>query len=470
MNDERIMTPPQRVQLRTNDAHHLTCAVVVTFDAFLACRSEWSNLVALSRASVYQTFEWNVAWWKALGESPNRRLHLLLFRDRQRIVGIAPFFEEELRLFGATVSRRLSLLGSGMAFNKSFGIFFDDGPSDFLDIISSPGYEQGVAASLAKYVKEHQSVYDEVELLNAPETSIVLTKLIPLLRELGASVRLTRADLNSRIILPGSLQEYLRGLGSNVRRRFSQARQAVDEKHIFEIREVKSEQELEGAFRELVALHLRRWNDMGYPGYFADTRFFDFQRSLVSEMLTKGSLWFKTVWADGRCVGARLGFILNGAIYDYLTGFDKESANAKYRPGYALLLSMIEDAISTKCTFVELLRGDERYKSELCSVSFHSSNIVIQGAQPTESMRTIVWTLVRGLKFVGFLVSRELVLIRVQYSNHGAVSFLYHWAAFRASRFLNKAIRVIERDRGINNEYQDNHTFDDLINILFSER
>jgi len=448
----------------------LSCTILATDDDFLASRNEWDELVGKSEASVYQSFDWCRAWWKYLGERSNRRLNILVFREKHATVGIAPFFLEEQKLAGLTLSRRLSLLGTGVAFNKSFGIFFDDGPSDYLDIIAAAGYEQRVAEALAGYLEEHRNEVDEVEFLNAPEMSIVMKRVLPQMRKKGAIVKVSRADVNSRIILPATAQEYLQGLSSNVRRRFSQARTALGGKNVFQMKEVETEAHLEELFAQLVELHRRRWNDMGYPGYFWDKRYYDFQRSFVSEMLSQKRLWFKTVWADGRCVGARLGFSHNGAMYDYLTGFDKETTTAKYRPGYALLLLMIEDAIASRHATVELLRGDERYKAELHSNSFYSSNAVIANVQLFEGGRTIASTLARSFGFLGFLISRELILLRVQYSNHGPFTFLYYWAEFRGSRTVNKLYRSIERDHGIVKDYHEDHSLMDLINLLFTER
>src|SRR5213075_2019852 len=113
---------------------------------------------------------------------------------------------------------------------------------------------------------------------------------IPRMLKNGAVVRVSRADVNSRLLLPATIEQYLQGLGSNVRRRFSQARQALGGKNVFQMKEVETEEHLEELFTQLVELHRRRWNDMGYPGYFWDKRYYDFQRSFVSEMLAQKRL------------------------------------------------------------------------------------------------------------------------------------------------------------------------------------
>lgn len=444
---------------------------VVADDTFLSSlRDEWNELVAKSNASVYQSFEWSWLWWCHLGRQPNRKLHILTFHHHEIIVGIAPLFVEHVEFWGLTLHRRLSFLGTGTAFHKSYGLFLDDGPSDYLDLIALPGYEIGVGLSLTEYLRKHQDLFDEAEFLNAHEKSIVMNVLVPQLQLSNINYRKTQADISSQVILPDSLTDYLRGLSTNVRRRLSQAQQAYRSKNIFQVKEVTTQAELKISFDELVELHQRRWNDMGYPGYFSNKQFLEFQQSVAAVMLEKQCLWFKTTWADGHCIGARLGYKFNNSIYDYLTGFDKASAVAKYRPGYALLFSMIEDAINSRCTSVELLRGDERYKSELNPTSFRGSNIVIHNIHPSGSIRPILYAMMRIFIFVWFIISRESALLRVQYIQHGIFTFLYHWSAFRVARQINKVAHAIEQPRGTGTSYHEDLTFKDLINLIFSRK
>lgn len=457
-------------RLTPSDPKNVTLSVLTSEEAFFASKEDWQRLTEASNATLYQSFDWNWLWWQHLGRQEDRTLHILMFHDHGNIVGIMPLFVEHFSIAGIIFYRKLGMLGTGTAFTKSFGIFSDDGPSDYLDLIVLPGYEIDVTEFIVKYLDEQRAIYDEAEFLNVPEGSSLATLLVPRLKRNKLHHRYTRSDINSRVMLPDSLSEYLGELSPHVRRRFTQARQASGPKHVFRIQDVGTQDELSKSFHEMRILHQKRWNDMGYPGYFSDLRFLEFQLSMASEMLKQQRLWFKTTWVNGQCVAARLGYIINNSIYDYLTGFDKHSAAAKYRPGYALLLSMMEDAITTRCTSVELLRGSEKYKAELNHKSFYNLNLVVGNLHSLGSTRTACYALIRICMFLWFLVSREMTFLRVQYAKHGFFTFVYHWATFRIERLINKIGRSIEQQRGNETTYKDDLRLADLIDLVFIER
>ena len=60
-------------------------------DSLDALREEWESLLErCSSATIYQTWEWNQAWWQAFGKGKQLRLVQIL-RDGQ-LVGIAPLY------------------------------------------------------------------------------------------------------------------------------------------------------------------------------------------------------------------------------------------------------------------------------------------------------------------------------------------------------------------------------------------
>ena len=92
---------------------------------------EWQGLAgACPTATVFQTWEWNAAWWRCLGRVPGRRLCVLTWRDSPDgpLIGLAPLMTG---WWYATPLRRLTFLGIGA--------------SDYHDILALPGHEDAVA-------------------------------------------------------------------------------------------------------------------------------------------------------------------------------------------------------------------------------------------------------------------------------------------------------------------------------------
>lgn len=89
-----------------------------TAESLSGLHAEWDALlVRCSHATIYQTWEWNEAWWSIY--KAGKRLRLLSIRLDGRLVGIAPFYVS--RHLGTPV-RRLAFLGTGA--------------SDYLDMIA----------------------------------------------------------------------------------------------------------------------------------------------------------------------------------------------------------------------------------------------------------------------------------------------------------------------------------------------
>src|SRR5580658_8129928 len=88
--------------------------------------AEWRQLaVNCATATVFQTFEWNAAWWRNLGRRAGRKLRIWTLRDGSgALVALAPLMTSH---WYGTPLTRLSFLGTGT--------------SDYLDLLAAPGYE-----------------------------------------------------------------------------------------------------------------------------------------------------------------------------------------------------------------------------------------------------------------------------------------------------------------------------------------
>ena len=106
---------------------------------FQALNAEWDELLKASSAdSPFLTWEWLWSWWKHL--AADGTLHILAFRDRDRLVAIAPLMSRTLRVAGLAPVRVLEFLGTG-----SVG-------SDYLDLIVRRGQEAEALGAFADYL------------------------------------------------------------------------------------------------------------------------------------------------------------------------------------------------------------------------------------------------------------------------------------------------------------------------------
>jgi CelD/BcsL family acetyltransferase involved in cellulose biosynthesis len=416
----------------------LSLEVVRDVQSFASLHGEWNALVRASSAGIFQTFEWQSLWWKHLGESRNRSLHILLMRSHGELVGIAPFFISTSSFLGLTIYKILQLMGCGVTDRIRNGLMTDYGVSDYLDLIALPEFEVRVAEHVVSYLLAHASDYDGVEFANVPQDSILLRRVVPQLQQSDVPCKISQQDICPRLRIPSSMLEYLQSVKPNVRRRLSQAQRAVDS--FYTIRMIQTSKELRQSFQDLIALHQKRWNHLGYPGLFADPRFGKYLEEVSQAFLRNGWLWYKTAEVNGSCVAARLGFALNDCLYDYISGLDDESPIARRRPGLALLLEMISDAIRWKFQTLHLLRGDEKYKFEFTMEAAYNWRICLTQPGIQNTLREQVYRLIQFLRRLLFLFFREWILLRVQYREHGRCSFVLHYVLFRSRRIAAKFI------------------------------
>jgi CelD/BcsL family acetyltransferase involved in cellulose biosynthesis len=419
----------------------LTVEVVRENTTFLSLRKEWNTLAELSRSTVYQTHEWASLWWKHYG-TKSCRLFVLVLRSENAAVGIAPFFVEEKTVGNIVMHRRIALMGSGTAFQNSFGVFFDDGPSDYLDIMAAPGYESLVMRTMADYLCRSTDRIDDLVLVNIPQESAIRSILIPAMEVDGFVCRQSRGDVCPYLPVPVSVNEYLQNISSSVRRRLNQAQKTVDDGSLYTLSKMKSLEEFSSALNDIIALHQQRWNRIGYPGLFADERFRSFQQELLTAFHRNGWLWCTTANADGKCVAARLAFTFNNTMYDYLSGFDDTAASAKRRPGLAIILSMMQNAIDEQRQTIDFLRGEEQYKFELTSEVRYNWNIIVS---PTSQrgIHSIMHKLFTAVAFARFIASREVRLFLVQYHQHHFPTCVVQYVKFRSPRLTRKIAGLI---------------------------
>ncbi|HMD14549.1 MAG TPA: GNAT family N-acetyltransferase, partial [Bacteroidota bacterium] len=411
-------------------------SVITDLSELQSLSEQWNRLAISSSATIYQTNQWAACWWKHFGNQKGQTLHCLTAFHENKLVGILPLYQERIFLGGSVVRTRMGFIGEGNAYHTSAGMFFDNGPSDYLDIIILPEFETRVCRLFIDYLLDQKLQIDSVDFVNVPEKSILKTLFVPELQQRGIACKTQQADICPYLPLPGSMEEYFHSLSSSVRRRLSQAQRAATEESLYTINGSATLQECEDALHQIIILHQQRWNRVGYPGLFADKRFTAFQFDILRLFHENGWLWCKTANTKGSCIAARLAFQFGNRFYDYLSGFDDATVAAKRRPGLALLLSMIQDGIAQQYATVDFLRGDEQYKFELTEQSRYNWNITIHvSPQKLNSLRSKISD---GIRLGKFLAQREGKLFGVQFRQAGFPRCIVRYIEFRTPRLRRK--------------------------------
>jgi CelD/BcsL family acetyltransferase involved in cellulose biosynthesis len=314
---------------------------------FAGMAEEWDALLRESPArSIFLTWEWLYTWWRHLGQG--RRLSILAVREGAALVGIAPFV---LRRRWPRLSPlpTLEFLGTG------------DVGSDYLDLISTPGYEARVLGAVADHVAARRV---SLRLLRVEASSALGARLAETLGGAGWSLGRSTAETCPCIALDGhTWDSYLASLGAdhryNVRRRLRNLERAGAR---FE--RVVSEEQLREVLPALVALHLMRWRERGGSEAFHREALVAFHEELSRRALARGWLRLFAWRLHGRVVAALYGFLYDGRFSFYQSGFDPREGQLSL--GLAAMGLAIKSAIEEQAVAYDLLHGDEAYKFLWC--------------------------------------------------------------------------------------------------------
>jgi len=333
----------------------MTAARVTTHDKrsaaeLAALEPEWKRLAALCKtATVFQTFEWNAAWWKHFGKW-GRRLRLVLFRSEDgTLVGLAPLMTG---FWYATPLRRLSFLGTGT--------------SDYLDVLAAPGWEHQVAENLYHYL-ETVGGWQIADFQQLRAGSFLREQFPPSANRL--TVRDVLGEACPYLPLPSDWEALLKGLGKKTRANIGYYDRALSKVYSVEANAVTDESRLDEELTRLFELHARRWNQRWLPGVFAGKRVQAFHRDAARRLLAQDWLRLFYLKLDGETQASLYCFGYGDRVCYYQGGF--EPTLSRLSLGTVLTARAMQAAIGEGRDVFDFLRGDEPYKAKwtVCSHS-----------------------------------------------------------------------------------------------------
>lgn len=290
-------------------------------------KGSWQSLVEeVPSATPFQTWEWHSTWFQFYGRS--KKPYLIAAYEGDDLVGLYPM----ARKAGAWYVLRPS----------------GTGPSDYLQPIIRPGYEQAVE----REISDHLSNQKDYSLVDLHQLRDDLSNL-----ELPDSIELEQGTCLV-LDLPGTYDDYLAMLGKSLRydvrkldkSLFSQGRAKV---------EMVTEANLQQGLDILFDQHKKRWRKRGLPGAFLG-KTQDFHHAWGRLSIQQGWLQLGILSLDDAPIGAIYGMTKSNTVFFYQAGFDP--AHKSVSPGTLLVASLIRKAIEDGKQHFDFLRGDEPYK------------------------------------------------------------------------------------------------------------
>jgi CelD/BcsL family acetyltransferase involved in cellulose biosynthesis len=333
-----------------------------TWDELEAFREPWNSMLGANpAASIFQTPEWQAAWWKAFGR--DNRLLALVFSDAYgNTVGLAPLYTQRIRFLGMGLTT-LRIVGAG------------SGDSDALDFITAPGHEAACAEAFFAWFARQKDLHI-CALETLPQKSRIAKVLFRWAQESGWSVD-SMLTPNFIVDLPATWPQYLSSLEPSFRPLLTRYPKRLKSRFSVRFNRCERVDDLKAQLQALFDLHQMRWTCRGQTGAFAREDRRDFYFGMAAAFLERGWLEFWQLELDGETVGAQFCFRYNNTVSLLQEGFHPKYAAEKI--GYALRAHLLEEMIRAGATQYDFLGGADQYKARFGARQTNYLNLFIAG-------------------------------------------------------------------------------------------
>jgi CelD/BcsL family acetyltransferase involved in cellulose biosynthesis len=304
----------------------LTLEIIEDFRRLVEIEPEWSSFVQrIDSSTPFQLPDWLLTWWRHFGSG---QLHVLVFRNADRIAGIVPCFLHEWNS-----RRQMTLIGSGI--------------SDYLE----PPIAKEYCSAIVDQVQTHLQADRNWDICDWQDLSLDT----PLKRLASRIVD----DTGSYVIpLTGSFEQFLRACSKDLRRNVRRYRHKAEARGSLEF-EIFTEATVE-VMQALIRLHTARWQKHGQPGMIEANRTADFLQDVGCNFARKGMLRIFSLRFEKGIAAVILAFEYANRLFCYLSAFDPQYEALGL--GRILIHDSVHYSFERGYEAWDFLRGDEPYK------------------------------------------------------------------------------------------------------------
>jgi CelD/BcsL family acetyltransferase involved in cellulose biosynthesis len=305
----------------------------------------WDSLLQQCQedSSVYLTHEWLMTWWKYFGEG--KELNVILLEKEQKVIGIVPLMKTMYKI-GSIKLYVLETIGSNNC--------------NYVWLVPSESRQDVISALLVYLGEEFSKAKLVLWLSFVPGGS----KFLEMLRRHYSHtnnlyIKEQIQTVAPYLSLPETWDEYFRSLGSRRRKVLRRLLRSLEQAHSINLRHF-TEQNLEESLDEFFDLHQRQWRYINMRGVFYDNKIKDFYKEVAHKFRLRNWLHFSHLTIDNEIVSFLYGFLHNRKLYAVTTA--RDIRYSKYSVGHLHAVYSIREAIKSRFTEVDFLKGDEPYK------------------------------------------------------------------------------------------------------------
>ncbi|MFC1517572.1 GNAT family N-acetyltransferase [Candidatus Margulisiibacteriota bacterium] len=308
--------------------------VITDEQSFAGLQNTWQNLDNKTNLSPFSEYTWNKLWWQYF--KSDKKLYVMVMSENGQTLGIAPFYLNK--------KKALAFLGTGN--------------SDYLDFIIQPGQEAKFLEALFIFLKNTRKQWDQIELVDIPETSVNYIFIQKLLKSRTLSGKILPTMICPYLKMEGSYQDLLNSRSSNFR---------YDLKRKLKRASKNGEVSFEIATQlfdltELIDLYEKRWAKKDTNATIRSKAGQGFLKAAINSWATNNILKVPLLKLGGKVIAFCIGFVKGGRFYYYIPSIDP--AYHQLSPGKLLIEKIIQAFPQLQINEIDFMKGEERYKLE----------------------------------------------------------------------------------------------------------
>ena len=354
--------------------------IVRDYEQFVSLESEWND--AVERAQTAHPFlrhEWVRTWWDSF--AGDRQLHIVIVRNDDRIVGIAPLMRENAVIYGLPV-RRLALIAN------------DHTPrTDFVVV----GDENEVYRAIWNSLTSEIDRWDVLQLTQLLGTSRTIQAMSGLASADQLSIGTWKSSDSPYLELTGTWDSYWAGLSakfrSNVRNRLTRLKQIGEPSLEF----LSDKAAVAAACDDAWRLEASGWKDKEGTSIASDPDVQKFYTLLAERGTNRGWLRMLFLSVGGKRIAVSYSAIHDGRLFLLKTGHDREFHACS--PFKLLTYFAAQESYARGLREIDFLGDTEPWKQEWTSTGRgHDWLFIFSGSRRARLLHSIKFQMAPEIK------------------------------------------------------------------------
>jgi len=343
--------------------------------------SAWNRLLLETQSNnVFLRWEWAYAWIKTYINN-NRKLFIILVYDNTELIGVAPWYINQLRNKGLTI-KQIEFLGS------------PEGAADYLDVFIKKGKEKEVTNCIYNYImNEAPSLWDSIKLRDISSNSLFLLHLSNKIKQEGKYIEISNGSYCPIVSLPENYEGYLSSLSSNRREQFRRHQRLLEREGIVEHLSFQHS-DIENGLKQFLDFYKEK---SSYYNASID----NFLKIMVMQKDIDNLMQIDFLTLNNQKLAGLLHLTNNSSLSMYLMATDK-TFNPKISIGNILVGLCIKNAIEKNLAVYDFLKGDEAYKFHWANDGKTTSHLMFY----KKNIRTLIIILLDYIKNVTKFIIR----------------------------------------------------------------